>query len=233
MTMKLKDVTQEFKNEEGVNEENTRNCKIVIKGNGAKLTQGVISKEDYWYIKEFEEFEEISKEEAWFCAINDGIIGFESEKYFTDNLRSFFNGPYLDEELDIEIWIDDKLVINTKMKNLKAQSEFINISLDGNKCCDEDDIEKILVTYADIKTNMIMEHNFKLKGDFNWDKFNLLVGHSDEVAIGFDYGDFLLGIKYDENIFEPHWDKQPYQEANTIDIEVDYDLIYFNGINQL
>ena len=221
----------EFEKNKNVSEDEVKLCEILIRGDGAKLTQGVITKDDYYVIKEYEEWEEIEKEEAWTRAMDNTIPGFESEKYFTDNLRAFFNGPYLDSEANIEVWLDGNMLINTKIKDLPFANDHINISLNGNKCCDENDIGDILTSHIDHKDDMVLDCRFKLKGPFDWDKLSLLVGHTDEVSTGFDYGDFVLGIKYDEETYEPFLDEYPYEDAETSYIEVNYDLIYSNGIN--
>jgi hypothetical protein len=217
--------------EKTISDDTVRTCKIKIKGSGSAFTQGVITLEDYYIIKQYQESNDLDEIEAWERAIDGMIEGFESEKYFTDNLKSFFQGIHLIDNPTIEIWIDDEIRSVVDLEEIEDYVDEINVSKDGNKICTLDDVGKISATYIEYKKDLVISDEFEFKGRFNAKEFQLIVGHSDEVAVGNRIKDFLLGFKYEDNICDPYLKNNSYKEYSTDDSDIIYSLIYENEIN--
>jgi len=195
---------------QSTNIEENINIEVNLSGLGSEFNQGFISKEEYknwlklkntlsWNIFCIENLEkdgywEISDVSS-FTAINIDLLKIEIKI----NTKPFFNGSF--DELIDKYFGEEGEILNSKNEssiyganNLPENWDTFFKNEEFNKR------DKVLVT-TKTSENFSVNGELKISGDFNIKKFGLIVLSTDEMGYGVDFGDYVLGFRYeDENV---------------------------------
>ena len=199
-----------MKDQQNKNSDGNVNVEINFSGMGSEFNQGFISKEEYknwlklkntlsWNIFCIENLEkdgywEISDVSS-FTAINIDFlkieIKVENKIYFIGDYNEFIE-RFFEEEGEV-----------TNSKNISYNYGTNNLPEDWNNFFNVEEFnkrDKVLVT-TKTSEKFSVNGELKISGDFNIKKFGLIVLSTDEMGYGVDFGDYVLGFRYeDENV---------------------------------
>lgn len=187
-------------------EENT-SIEVNLSAMGSEFNQGLISKEEYnnWlklkdniFWNQFCEdnlekdgYYEISDVSS-FTAINIDFLKIEIKI----NNKSFFSGGF--DELIDKYFSEEDEILNSKNEssiyganNLPDNWDTFFKNEEFNKR------NKVLVT-TKTSEDFSVNGELKISGDFNIKKFGLIVLSTDEMGYGVDFGDYVLGFRYED-----------------------------------
>ena len=183
---------------------------VNLSGAGSEFNQGLISKEEYnnWlelkdniFWNQFCE-DNLEKDGYWeisdvssFTAINRDFLKIEIKI----NNKSFFNGSF--DKLIDKYFDEEGEILNSKNESGIYGANNLPDNWDTFFKNEEfSKRDKVLVT-TKTSENFSVNGELKISGDFNIKKFGLIVLSTDEMGYGVDFGDYVLGFRYeDENV---------------------------------
>ena len=204
-------VLTESKNNEADKKKNLKSARVLLSGSGSEFNQGFISKEDYSNWVELDEAvswgqyckERLEKDGYWeisdvssFTAINRDSLIIEIKV----KNKVFFKGTF--DELVEKHFNDEGEISNSKNASKDYGKSYVPENWDTFFSEEEfKKRDKVLVSTS-TNENFSVKGKIEFEGEFDIKKFGLVVVATDEMGYGIDFGDFVLGFRYEENIVE-------------------------------
>lgn len=183
-----------------------REVTIELSGDGNEFTQGYIDNKLFESIENIASQKNISIEHAWengtypFANNENAYEKLAMKDYHEYNELGHCYAPLIDE-LNLKLSIDGECVKENIMEVID-DSSFNNVSKKLGASLITKDNSKAVVTAVTDERGFYESFNFKIKGTWDWEKFKINIFCTDEVGLGIDFGDYFMGLQYDENIFD-------------------------------
>lgn len=197
------------------NEPKEKFIRVKLIGQGSEFIQGLISEEEFDEYVAFEkDLQRLYRVDSWILFLNKR----KGKDYWEYNDVSHFTGIEYGNTFSIEI-IDEENQPILKYDSEAFLEEFEESIEDFSKNDSErfgkwvvGETEDHLVTYQSIE-NMVMDFKIPTDQKFDPSLLGFITVSTDEMGLGSDYGDFILGITYDGMDYEyENLDTKPKQQ---------------------
>ena len=176
---------------------------ITITGDGQEFVQGTIDNKMYESIqnkakRDVTSIENIWKQETGFCA--EKTLDFED--WYEYNNKAHKWGTFLEStKISIEVngttLVEDRL-LKDDLETLDNPDDLLIDIGNFDGLCDMSDLNHCLVTAIVNETGFFSVLDFELDEKWDYKKLKYLIFSTDSVGLGYDFGEMVLGIAYND-----------------------------------